>query len=37
MHSHANARPLALLAVTLLFAAAALADDFTAAPGGHWK
>lgn len=24
-------------AVTLMFSAAALADDFTANPGGHWK
>jgi len=24
-------------AVTLMLTAAALADDFTADPGGHWK
>lgn len=37
MHRKAIARPFAIAALTVLFTAAALADDFTAAPGGHWK
>lgn len=37
MRRSAHAGLIAVASFTLVFAAAALADDFTANPGGHWK
>jgi len=37
MRRSAHAGLIAVASFTLTFAVAALADDFTANPGGHWK